>query len=239
MNALSGLRRLLVGDEDQGDDGTGAAALPVPTISGVGEVTPPADAEQVAQREVERADAQLADLQVKRENLVSTIAGLTAERSRLSRLLAAGDLDAESAFAEVEVSLSSSRARLEGLDELIGEATSALKAAHVVHNESMGPRLAAERRARVEELKSAAEAEVEVLYTRYREVCEATSRVADALEALAGLDHNAADCINVRTINRSTDPMVVLLTAGWTLRTPGLYTVAERRIVPLVKPMGR
>jgi hypothetical protein len=220
------------------NDEAGVTAPPAVEAVGVVEV-PSDDPEQAARREVERAEIQLADLKARRENLVSTIAGLSAERSRLSRLMAAGDLDAEARFAEVEVSLSSSQARLSGVDELLGEAEAALKAVHAAHNESMKPRLAAERRARIEGLRLAAEAEVERLYASYRECCEATAAIADRLEALAGLDQNAADNIHRRTINYSTDPMLVLTTNGWTLRAPGLYTVAERRIVPLVPPAGR
>jgi hypothetical protein len=220
------------------DNDAGVTAPPA-QVEGTGTVTAPADdAEQVAKQEVERADAQLADLTSRRENLTATIAGLTAERSRLSRLLAGGEV-VEDRFAEVEVFLSSSRARLSGVDELLIEAEDARRTAQLKLGEIERPRLLAERRARVEVLRLAAEEAVAELYRSYREVCEATATVADKLEALAAADQNAADCINVPTINRTTDPLVTLLSSGWTPRAPGLYTAPERRIVGLVPPAGR
>lgn len=236
MSAISKLRDMFLGD-DPDVEGTGAVALPSPVVSGVG-VVAPGDPEAAAREALGAAQVVLADLTARRDSTVKTIEALVGERSKVGRGLASGESSDED-FAAVESQLAASLARRDGLDALLLEAEDARRTAQLALNEAERPRREAERSERVEVLRLAAEEAVGALYRSYRECCAATSKVADALEALAGFDQNAANCIHVRTLNYSTDPLLTLTTAGWTPRAPGLYTVLERRIIPLVPPKGR
>ncbi len=231
MNPLEKFRELVFGE-------SGAVVMPPVQVSGVGTVTnPPEDPEQAARAAVHEAEDALADLNERRATVAGSLDGLRNRRAVLARELTTEVAD-EGSFTAACSRLTAAEAAIVALDELLGEAEASRREAQERLNEAERPRREAERRARVEMLRLAAVAAVADLYRSYRECCEATATVADKLEALAGLDQNAADNIHIPTINRATDPLLTLISAGWRYRAPGHYTVLERRLVPLVPPAG-
>ncbi len=233
MNALGKLRDMFLGGDGPAPaEGAGRLA-PAPDAGAV-----PAPDEATAREALAAAQGVLADLTARRENMVSTIAGLTGERSRLSRLLAAGDLDAEARFAEVEVAIPTAQARLSGLDELLGEAEASRKAAQLQLNEAERPRREAERRARIEASRSVAQAAAERLRTAYREACRASGELAVALDELDGLAPGQAAVVEGYLDGPGLDEFDKLLAAGWVVR-PSRWLPARRTIFVLSAPVGK
>ncbi len=224
MNGLARLAALLTSDNESAPVvGAGTVTTPVPS-----------DDEAAAQAAVQRAEATLADLTSRRENLVSTIAGLTGERSRLSRLLATGDLDAEARFAEVEVAIATAQARLSGLDELLGEAKAALAAAYGALRETAAPRLAQERQQRVAEATERADVAAQELRARYRAACAATGELAERLDELAALGGNPSG-IEHALDDQGSDELTRMIAEGWRLRE-SRWLPARRAIVCAAPP---
>lgn len=240
MNAISKLRGLFLGD-DPGVEGAGEAALPVPVVSGVGEVTAmsalgPGEAEALA--EAAKAKAHVDDLEQRRESLTATVESLIVERAQLSRRLAAGEM-VESDFAEAEVALSTSRARAAGLDELLVESKAACTEAYSRLAAAEAPRHAAERRQRVEAATAHAVATRDRFVELYAQAAAQLGALADELDSLAAIDGNAAFNVGYPLGVVAGDPLLRLTRNLWTLRPRTSLVPTEFKLIAVSPPAGR
>lgn len=236
MTALARFAQLFTGgDEPVPVEGAGRLA-PAPDAGAVPALS---DDEVEAQQAVQRAEAQLADLRGRHENLVATVEGLVAERSRLSRAMATGEPGAGARFGEVEVELSASRARLEGIGELLAEAEAGRQAAYAKLREASAPRREAERRARVEAATGRARAASERFCTLYAETSAALAALADELDSLSGLDVGAAFGIGYQLATGEGDPLRRLEASGWTVRPWSAHVGLRYVLVGLTPPKDR
>lgn len=238
MNALSKLRDLLVGGDDQGVEGPGAVTLPVPTINGVGEVNPPTDDEAVAREAVDRADDALVDLHARHDIAVGVAADIEVQRANAARDLAVGDGD-EDAFARSGADLATEHAKIEALDVMIVEAEGARREAYERLREVQAPRLKREREQRLAEATAKAEAVRDRFVASFAQTAELLGTLADELDSLSALDGNAAFNVGYSLGPVAGNPIAALTWDPRAVRRPSQFVPTAFQVQALVPPTGR